>query len=322
MQWKEVAIYTTTAGIEAVTAVLLDRQISGFVVEDAADFQQFLQDTQPRWDYVDEDLVRQKSGQETRLIVYLPDNEQGRQTLAGLREDLAALRARDTAGELGRLELAADTTLEEKDWENNWKEFFKPFPVGERFVIKPSWETVADAGGRQILEIDPASSFGTGTHHTTQLCIRELERVVTPGCRLLDMGCGSGILFIAAHLLGAGELTAVDIDENAARIAAENAEKNGAVCRILAGDVLADPALAQQVGDGYDVIVANIVADVIRAMAGLFWQKLRPGGTLIVSGIIGERAEEVRRALEGQGFCLLRRQMQQDWAALTLTRPE
>ena len=90
----------------------------------------------------------------------------------------------------------------------------------------------------------------------------------------------------------------------------------------LAGDVLADPALAQQVGDGYDVIVANIVADVIRAMAGLFWQKLRPGGTLIVSGIIGERAEEVRRALEGQGFCLLRRQMQQDWAALTLTRPE
>ena len=322
MQWKEVAIYTTTAGIEAVTAVLLDRQISGFVVEDAADFQQFLQDTQPRWDYVDEDLVRQKSGQETRLIVYLPDNEQGRQTLTGLREDLAALRARDTAGELGRLELAADTTLEEKDWENNWKEFFKPFPVGERFVIKPSWETVADAGGRQILEIDPASSFGTGTHHTTQLCIRELERVVTPGCRLLDMGCGSGILFIAAHLLGAGELTAVDIDENAARIAAENAEKNGAVCRILAGDVLADPALAQQVGDGYDVIVANIVADVIRAMAGLFWQKLRPGGTLIVSGIIGERAEEVRRALEGQGFCLLRRQMQQDWAALTLTRPE
>lgn len=322
MQWKEVAIYTTTAGIEPVTAVLLEQQISGFVVEDAADFQQFLEDTEIYWDYVDEELVRCKSGQETRLIVYLPDNDQGRQTLDALGQALARLKAQDPAGELGRLVIAADTTLEEKDWENNWKEYFKPFPVGQRFLIKPSWETVADAGGRQILEIDPASSFGTGTHHTTQLCMRELERVVTPGCRLLDMGCGSGILFIAAHLLGAGSLTAVDIDENAVRIARENGEKNGVSCRLLAGNVLSDPALELELGDGYDVIVANIVADVLKAMAPLFWRKLRPGGTLIVSGIIGERGDEVCRALEEAGFACQRRQEQQDWVALTLIRPE
>ena len=194
----------------------------------------------------------------------------------------------------------------------------KPFPVGEKFMIKPSWETVEDAQGRTILEIDPASSFGTGTHDTTQLCMTMLEKTVQGGEKLLDMGTGSGILAIAAAMLGAEAHTAVDIDEHCLTCACENAERNGVtIGRTLHGDALRDAALAAEIGDGYEIIVANIVADVIIGMAQMFWDKLMTNGTLICSGILNERADEVEAALKQTGFAIAERRSSDDWTAFT-----
>ena len=320
MDWKEVTIYTTTAGIGPVEALLEDNGVEGYVLEDAADFEAFLQDTEIYWDYVDEDLVREKRAQETCLKIYLSDDEDGAKQYAAICTALEALKARDENHAWGRL--CTDTALtRQEDWEWGWKQYFKPFPVGKTFMIKPSWETVDDAEGRRILEIDPASSFGTGSHDTTQLCMAALETLVQPGDTLLDMGTGSGILAIAAAMLGADVKTVVDIDENCLKTAQENAEKNHVtIGRGLCGDALRDPALAQEIGAGYDIIVANIVADVIIGMAPMFADKLVPSGHLICSGILNERADEVRAALEANGFAVLSHECSEDWSAFTAKR--
>ena len=317
MDWKEVTIYTTTAGIGPVEALLEDNGVEGYALEDAADFEEFLKDTEIYWDYVDEDLVREKRAQETCLKIYLPDSEEGAKQYADICWALENLKARDTGHEWGRL--CTETALtRQEDWEWGWKQYFKPFPVGRTFMIKPSWETVDDPQGRRILEIDPASSFGTGSHDTTQLCMAALEDCVQPGDKLLDMGTGSGILAIAAAMLGAEVQTVVDIDENCLKTAQENAEKNHvSIGRGLCGDALRDEKLAADIGAGYDIIVANIVADVIIGMAPMFMDKLVPGGTLICSGILNERADEVRAALEAQGFVISDHANSEDWSAFT-----
>ena len=285
------------------------------VLEDAADFEEFLKDTEIYWDYVDEDLVREKRAQETCLKIYLPDSDEGAKQYADIRAALENLKARDEEHAWGRL--CTETALtRQEDWEWGWKQYFKPFPVGRGFMIKPSWETAEDPQGRRILEIDPASSFGTGSHDTTQLCMMALEDAVKPGDKLLDMGTGSGILAIAAAMLGADVQTIVDIDENCLKTAHENAEKNHVeIGRGLCGDALRDPKLAEDIGGGYDVIVANIVADVIIGMSPMFADKLVKGGTLICSGILNERAEEVRAALEKSGFTILSHEKSDDWSA-------
>lgn len=315
--WTEVTVWTSTAGIDAVTGMLMDLGIDGFVIEDARDFADFLQDTEIYWDYVDEDLAQEKTNAETNVKIYIEDSPAGAELLAQVNAGLAGLRKRDVAHAFGRCvtELAS---IRQEDWENNWKQYFKPFRVGETFLIKPSWETCEPEEGCKILEIDPSSSFGTGTHNTTQLCICELERRVRAGDRLLDMGCGSGILSVAAHMLGASEVTAVDIDPNAVKIAQENAEKNGFSLRTHVGDVVGDAALSEAIGSGYDVIVANIVADVIMGMRYILKDKLKPEGTLIVSGILAVRADEVQQSLQDAGFALERRDQSGDWVAMTL----
>ena len=158
MDWIEVTIFTTTAGIDPVEGVLEDLGIEGYALEDAADFEEFLQDTEIYWDYVDEKLCEELRGQETKLKVYIEDSDDGRAQIAALNDRLAALKATDTDDVLGRLVTEQSVTRQE-DWEWGWKQYFKPFPVGEKFLIKPSWETVDDPGARQILEIDPASSL-------------------------------------------------------------------------------------------------------------------------------------------------------------------
>lgn len=315
--WTEVTIWTSTVGIDAVTGMLMDHGIDGFVIEDSQDFADFLQDTEIYWDYVDEDLAKEKTDAETNVKIYVEDSPAGAELLAQVNAGLAAIRARDTEHAFGRCvtELAS---IRQEDWENNWKQYFKPFRVGERFIIKPSWETCEPEEGRMILEIDPSSSFGTGTHNTTQLCICELEHLVKPGMRLLDMGCGSGILAVAAHMLGAEDIAAVDIDPNAVKIAAENAEKNGFSLRTHVGDVIGDQALSDEIGGEYDLIVANIVADVIMGMQDILKSKLTADGILIVSGIIAPRADEVQESLLNAGFVLDKRDQSGDWVAMTL----
>lgn len=323
MNWTQVDIYTTTEAIDLLSSKIQDLGIRGCMVQDAQDFQEFLEQKDGRWDYLEDGLM-ELAHCETCITVYLPEDGQGAETLSALRDMLAQLRAADPEHIYGRLEMQC-SGIREEDWANNWKQYFKPFPVGKKLYIKPSWETpTAEAAGRTVLEIDPASSFGTGQHHTTRLCLELMESEIQPGAtRLLDLGCGSGILFIGGLLLGAKSAYAVDIEENAVRIAGENAAENHLdpnSYTISCGNVITDAALTEAIGTGYDVITANIVADVIKAMAPLFPRFLKPDGTLILSGIITERADEVLETVTAQGFAVLEKREASGWCAVKLCR--
>lgn len=323
MNWTQVDIYTTTEAIDLLSSKIQDLGIRGCMVQDAQDFQEFLEQKDGRWDYLEDGLM-ELAHCETCITVYLPEDGQGAETLSALRDMLAQLRAADQEHTYGRLEMQC-SGIREEDWANNWKQYFKPFPVGKKLYIKPSWEEpTAEAAGRTVLEIDPASSFGTGQHHTTRLCLELMESEIQPGAtRLLDLGCGSGILFIGGLLLGAKSAYAVDIEENAVRIAGENAAENHLdpdSYTISCGNVITDAALTEAIGTGYDVITANIVADVIKAMAPLFPRFLKPDGTLILSGIITERADEVLETVTAQGFAVLEKREASGWCAVKLCR--
>jgi len=322
MEWTEVNIYTASEGIELLCAKLMDIGIKGFVIQDAGDFNEFLENKDGKWDYIDEDLMG-LSDCETRITVYLPSNSQGADMLLSIRAMLAELKETDTDGIYGRLE-AELSSIREEDWANNWKQYFKPVKIGEKLVIKPSWEEYENDGSRIILEIDPASSFGTGQHHTTRLCLELLEKSLNSGDRILDMGCGSGILSIGAMLLGAESAVAVDIEQNAAETAMENAVKNNISpekYETFYGNILTDEKLADRIDAKYDVIAANIVADVLIAMKDHFVRYIKKGGILIVSGIIEERMHEVIDALEGVGFRDPEINVQEGWAAVKLAAP-
>lgn len=320
MEWTEVNIYTTTEGIELVCSKLTDIGVKGFAIRDAEDFKEFLENKNGQWDYIDKDLLG-LTDCETCITVYIPSNDQGAEMLTAIKSMLSEMRANDTEKLYGRLE-AELTSIREEDWANNWKQYFKPFKVGEKLVIKPSWEDYDNADNRVILEIDPASSFGTGKHHTTRLCLELLEKNLNKGDNLLDMGCGSGILSIGAMLLGAGSAVGVDIEENAAATALENAEKNHIsldVYKTYYGNILSDEKLASEIDRKYDIITANIVADVIIAMKDYFVRYLKKGGILIISGIIEERMDEVIAAVESAGFSNPEPHVKEGWAAVKFT---
>lgn len=317
MEWTEVNIYTATPAIELLCSKLEDIGIKGFAIRDSEDFNEFLENKNGQWDYIDDDLMG-LSECETCITVYLPDNNQGSDMLSAIRSMLAEVKSADTENAYGRLE-AELSSIREEDWANNWKQYFKPISVGEKLVIKPSWEEYSGDGNRKILEIDPASSFGTGQHHTTRLCLELLEKSLSDGDRILDMGCGSGILSIGAMLLGAGNAVAVDIDENAAATAAENAEKNHIPSEkyiTYFGNILSDEKLADKIDAKYDIITANIVADVLIAMKDYFVRYIRDNGILIVSGIITERMDEVIDAIESDGFEKTEVNTKEGWAAV------
>ncbi len=320
MNWTEVNIYTTTEGIELLCANLMDIGIKGFAIQDAEDFNEFLENKNGQWDYIDDDLMGLSSC-ETCVTVYLPENSQGADMLSSIRAMLAEMKLSDTENLYGRLEAELQNICEE-DWANNWKQYFKPPKIGEKLVIKPSWEEYENTENRIILEIDPASSFGTGQHHTTRLCLELLEKSLKEGDRILDLGCGSGILSIGAMLLGAESAVAVDIEENSAKTAMENAMKNSISAEkyiTYCGNILSDEGLASEIDGKYDIIAANIVADVLIAMKDFFVRYLKKDGILIISGIIEERMDEVVDAVESVGFKKHDVNVKEGWAAVKLT---
>lgn len=319
MNWTEVNIYTATEGIDILCASLMDIGIKGFVVKDSSDFKEFLENKDGKWDYIDDDLM-DLSNCETCITVYLPDNSQGMEMMISLRALLKQIKSNDENNVFGRLELEL-LQVKEEDWANNWKQYFKPLKIGNRLLVKPSWEECGNNDERVVLEIDPASSFGTGQHNTTKLCLELLEESLNSGDRVLDLGCGSGILSIGAMLLGASEITAVDIEQNAVETAIENAKKNNisqdkytAYC----GDIISNHELCEKIGGEYDLITANIVADVLIAMSSLFRKKLNNNGILIISGIIIERKDEVVNTVVESGFKVIETAEGDGWAAVKL----
>ncbi len=311
MDWLELKIDTSHAGLDAVTELLEQQGVTGVMIDDEADFQSFLENNRQYWDYVDEELLAQKKGV-SRVTFYLERNENALGTVAAVRIAMAALKKEhpEYAPMLLTMEDVAD-----EDWENNWKQFYKPMEIGNRLLVVPEWEE-AHGGERVKLVLNPGLTFGTGSHATTRLCLQALDTHIHGGESVLDLGCGSGILSIAALRLGAARAFACDIDEKCVDVAYENAALNGIGkdrYTVRWGDVLSDEALRQEMGGGYDVVVANIVADVIMGLSGSVRPFLKAGGLFLCSGIIDDRAEEVLAKLKGDGWDVFEQRSSEGW---------
>ena len=306
MHWLELHIDTTHDGLDPVTALLSSLGIDNVMIDDEEEFRSFLEETRPHWDYVDEALEREMRGK-SRVTFYLLAGDAGLAKLAEVRIALQELK--ESRSDCGTLLLTLEN-VQDADWETSWKQYYKPLPIGERLLVVPQWEAEnpevqATSACRVPLILDPGLTFGTGSHATTRLCLTALERRIQGGERVLDLGCGSGILSIAALRLGAVSAKAVDIDDKCLTVAYENAALNGIGkdrYTVLVGDVLSNGALRETLGGGYDVVVANIVADVIIGLAPMVRQFLKPGGLFLCSGIIDTRAGEVADALRQNGW--------------------
>lgn len=299
MRWIEVTV-NCTGDPDLMCADLAELGVGGMIVEDEQDFENFLENNHAYWDYVDEELENKFKGV-SRVKFYLSDDEEGKALL------------NTVANFLGKMPETA--FVQDSDWENNWKEFYKPIEVGEKLVVVPEWEPVPE-DGRIPLKLDPGLIFGTGSHATTKMCLAALESVAGPGKTVLDLGCGSGILGIGALLLGCDRCAGCDIDPKAPEVALSNAGLNGITAEqfdIRAGDVLSDAGMRKALGNNYDIVTANIVSDVIIPLSGFVKEFLKPGGTFITSGIIEGRQDEVRQAIEDNGFTILEHHNEDDW---------
>ena len=306
MRWIEVCINTPGEELDARCEELAALGAGGFVIENEADFRAFLEHNRQYWDYVDSALEQSYAGV-SRIKTYLADDEDGRSVLAAIREKYPETLI---------------SFVEDSDWENNWREYYKPIEVGEKLVVVPEWEAAPD-NGRLPLRLDPGLIFGTGSHPTTRMCLAALERYASEGKRVLDLGCGSGILGIGALVLGCGDCVGCDIDPKAPEVAAANAALNGIGkerFRVFAGDILSDLSLRRMLGGGYALVLANIVSDVIIPLSAFVGDFLAPEGVFIASGIIDGREDEVAAAIRANGFAIIAHHREEEWHCFECVR--
>jgi len=317
MHFLKVSISVSHEGIEALTAILYDLGITSIEIIDAQEIKQLIENS-TGWDYFDASLLSDDVGAEVSL--YLNNDPTTAETLKSITAAVDELKTTVLDFDTGTLEICTQIVNDE-DWANNWKKYYKPFPVGEKVLIKPAWENISDADGRIVFNINPGSVFGTGMHQSTQLCIQLLENYLQPNNTVLDLGCGSGILSIISLLLGADNAIAVDIDSNATANAYENLSLNNLPkhrYNVLCGNVATDKTLQDEIGYGkYNVVLANIVADVIISLLDCIKLQLAPNGYLICSGIIKERLTDVETSLQAHGFTITETIFKDDWVALS-----
>lgn len=317
MDWIKTTVTTTAEGIDPVSGRLLELGINGIEISDKDDFIEFLENNRKYWDYVDEELEKLKDA-DTKITFYLSCGAAGIEQLNAVKASLAELKALDADGVYGSLEISTDNVKDE-DWSEIWKQYFHPIPVGKKILICPAWETPKNTDGRTVFTVNPGLSFGTGSHPSTRFCLEEIEENLKPGDSMLDLGCGSGILSVTALLLGASSAVAVDIDSNATDVAHSNLKLNKLTdenYKTYTGDITSDKELRDKLGT-HNLVVANIVADVIIAIAPYVREFMKPGATFICSGIILERLDEVKAALTQNGLTITKVKCDDDWAAIT-----
>ena len=283
MDWTEISVEVKASDIDEAAAIANMTVPYGIYIEDYSELEDEVMEI-AHIDLIDEELLKKDRGI-AKIHIYIDPEDNIDEAVSFLKERLS----------YAKIDYTVDLiNVREDDWLNNWRKYFKPMPIGERLLINPSWYTDPDPEGRAVLNIDPGLAFGTGKHETTRLCMEAIERYVHEGDSVLDVGCGSGILGIAAVLLGAGSAFGVDIDATAVRTANENAQVNhvGDKFTAIAGD------LVDKVDGKYDLVVANIVADAIIALSASVKAFMKPDSVYIVSGIIDTRAGDVRGAVE------------------------
>ncbi len=308
LDWTEITVSVPVSFADLAGAVAMMTVSHGIYIEDYSRLEQEALEI-AHINLIDEELL--KKDRETAVVhIYIPTEDNPDEALSFLSERLTAARIPFAVGR---------GTLSDEDWADGWKKYFKPTEVGRRLLICPAWETPPPDNTRAVLLIEPGAAFGSGTHETTRLCLEALDGAIKGGERVLDIGCGSGILSIGALLLGAKEALGVDIDAMAVKTAKQNGELNGffaprfsAVCGNLADSVTGQ----------YEVIVANIVADVIMSFACDARKLLKDSGVFITSGIIDTRADEVLAALINVGFTALSRHEERGWICFVLKKEE
>ena len=301
--WLEIILNAKSEELDNLCATLIANGVPGLAVEEEEEFRTFLEENRQYWDYVDDELMEQMKGV-SRVKFYVTDDEDGQKQLKGYLQgiDLPYTSVR----------------LREYDWAHSWQKYYRPLAIGKKLYIVPEWErdTAEIPAGCTTLLMNPGLTFGTGSHASTQLCLEGVEEYVIPGRPVLDLGCGSGILAIAALRLGASHATGVDIDPKAVDVAYENAALNGIGkdrYTVRWGNVLTDAALRQEMGAGYDIVVANIVADVIMGLSPHVRPFLKPDGLFLCSGIIDDRAAEVLEKLKADGWDVFEQRSSEGW---------
>lgn len=317
MNYIETKIYTSKFGIEQVLNMLSELGMDDAVIQDPSDVEELMDKKNSYdWDYVDSSVMEQVN-EEPTVIIYMEDSEEGRTQVQKVKIEAMKLKSREMEGafefgSLGRM-YVEDNVASDSEWKDNWKEYFKPSKITDRIVVKPTWEQYEKQSEDElIIEIDPGMAFGTGTHETTTLCVKLLEKYTEASDAVLDVGCGSGILSIAAGLLGIKNILGIDIDPIAVEVSKENVELNKLdhVITIQYGD------LTKGIDFKADVVVANLMADLVMMLSEDVAKHLKGKGMFISSGILIEKQTLVSEAIKKNGFEIIEVLEQGEWCAI------
>ena len=313
MNWIEIIVHTTSAGADAVSLLLMENGSSGTMTQDRADIPD---PSKPHgiWEIIDPKML-ENMPEDVLVHAWFDPSDRWAERMDCVCRRLAELKEKNPR--YGSLILESRSVPDE-NWGESWKQFYHPIRAGQHMVVKPSWEAFSPLPGDHVIQLDPGMAFGSGYHDTTLLCLSLLEKYLQPGTRIIDVGTGSGILAIGAAKLGAGDILAIDIDSDAVRVARQNVEINGVADRIR----VQEGNLLDRVDVTCDLCVANIIADIICSFAEPLKERICPGGLFICSGIVLERAVEVRTALLNAGYEILEEKTTDEWIAFCARRSE
>ncbi|MFC2499250.1 MAG: 50S ribosomal protein L11 methyltransferase [Selenomonas noxia] len=310
MRWARISVVTTHEGADLIANILMELGAAGTEIDDPSLVNEYID--AGLWDYTD--LPRAEDTETVTVRAYLPEDARLESSLLALAERIAALRHAGAALGAGTI---SHSFVADEDWAETWKAYIHTEKIGERIVVRPTWEEYTPSADEIVIELDPGAAFGTGAHATTAMCLRWLEHLVSPGMRVYDVGCGSGILAVAAAKLGAGEVIAMDYDPVAVSVAEENIRQNN-VHNVVACE--SDLLSACEGAAPAELITANIIADVIIRLFAQLDRHLALGGTLLASGIIDDRIADVEHAAAQHGFTVLDMTCEKEWAAMIIRR--